>query len=392
MKKWPAILVILGLLALLAACGPSVDYDDEVSQRVAETQTKQAWEASVEAAQLTAEADSEQSEDTEEVQDPPPPTQTPQPEDTPLPEIIHVIQPDLPAEKINSFVTDFNSSGYAFDGFTYGDQFFINRYERPFTREMTEYRGYLDIVEANLKYNPPWLYIEVFLAKDLPESSSAVYGIELDLDKDARGDYLVLVPHPVSEEWSVEGVAVVQDTNDDVGGEIPLLTEVLPDDWNGDGYDRVLFQSGQGGDPDLAWVRRDPELKNSLQIAFKSDLVGTTGFFWVVWADEGLQNPALADYNDQFTFEEAGSPYPEHRYHPIQEINLVDSTCRSWYMFEPVGDEVGVCQIYEPGEGFQLCYTFNTGATPITACNEVCSPECPDLLPGNAFCRPCTIP
>ena len=381
MKKWQLVLIPMLLTALLAACGPSVDYDDEVSQRVAETQTKQAWEASVEAAQLTAEAESEEAED------PPPPSATPQPEDTPLPEVVHEIMPDLPAEKINSFVTDFNSSDYAYEGATYGDQFFINRYERPFTREMAEYRGYLDIIKANLKYNPPWLYIEIFLAKDLPASSNAIYGIELDLDKDARGDFLVLVPHPTSAEWTVEGVAVVQDTNDDVGGATPLLTEVLPDGWTGDGYDRILFQGGRGADPDLAWVRLDPEVPNSLQIAFKSDLVGTSGFFWVVWADEGLQNPALADYNDQFTFEEAGSPYPEHRYHPIQEINLVDSTCRSWYMFEPVGDEIGVCQIYEPGEGFLICYNFGE----FSSCGDICMPECPDIG-GGTFCRPCTMP
>lgn len=387
MKKWSALVIPFVLVLLLAACRPSTEYDDEVALRVAETQTKQAWEAAVEAAQLTAEAESS-AQATEESSEPPPPTATSQPTDTPLPEIVHVLVPDDPAEKINSFVTDFNSSGYALEGATYGDQFFINRYERPFTREMVEYRGYLDIIEANLKYNPPWLYIEVFLAKPLPESSQAIYGVELDLDKDGRGDYLVLAPHPGSEDWSVEGVAVVEDSNDDVGGETPLLTEVLPEGWVGNGYDRVLFQGGRGEDPDLAWVRLDPEDPTSLQIAFKSDLVGTGGFFWVIWADEGLQNPALADYNDQFTFDEAGSPYPDHRYHPIQEIYLVDSTCRSWYMFDPVGDEVGVCQIYEPGEGFLLCYTFGE----FVACGDVCMPECPDPLPINASCQPCTMP
>ena len=391
MKKWSIFIIPLVLVLAVSACAPSTEYDDEVALRVAETQTKQAWEASVEEAQLTAEAESS-AQATEEPEDPPPPTNTSPPADTPLPEIVHNQVPDDPAEKINSYVTDFNSSGYAFEGATYGDQFFINRYERPFTREMVEYRGYLDIIEANLKYNPPWLYIEIFLAKPLPENSAAIYGVELDLDKDGRGDFLVLAPHPVSEEWTTDGVAVLTDSNDDVGGEIPLLTEELPQDWVGDGYDRILFQGGRGADPDLAWVRLDSEEPTSLQIAFKSDLVGNSGFFWVIWADEGLKNPTLADYNDQYNFEEAGSPYPEHRYHPIQEIYLVDSTCRSWYMFEPVGDEVGVCQIYEPGEGFQLCYTFNTGDSTITVCSEVCSPECPDSLPSNYSCRPCTMP
>ena len=379
------ILILSFCLMFLSACGTTQDIEDEVAQAVAATQTKKAWEAAVESAQMTAEADADAPSTAEEAED------VPVIEDTPEPAIVHAVFPNNPAEKDNSFVTDFNSSDFATEGSTYGDQFFINRYERPFTRGMLEYRGYLDIIRANLKYNPPWFYIQVFLAKPLPESSAALYGIELDLDLDGRGDTLILAQQPPGEDWTVEGVTVLEDTNEDVGGEQPLLTEELPENWPGDGFDQVIFQSGRGEDPDLAWVRLNPEDPTSLEIAFKVELGGSSGFFWVVWADEGLQDPSLADYNDRFTFPEAGSPYPEHRYNPIQEINLLDSTCRSWYGLQPEGDEIGLCQIYEPGEGFRLCYRFIYGATQLTVCSDVCAPACPGELPSNYYCVPCTL-
>lgn len=388
MKKWFLIILLSLLLLVLSACGAPEEVDVEVALRVAETQTKMAWEASVESAQLTAEAEADAPQESEEAEESPEPEVTEEPADTPEPVIIHVMMPDTPAEKNNSWVTDFNSIDNAEEGFTYGDQFFINRYERPFTRGMDEYRGYLDIIRANLKFNPPWFYVQILLSSPLPETSTAQYGFEIDMDIDGRGDYLILVPQPSGEDWTVEGVAVLTDTNEDVGGVNPLLTEVLPLDYVSDGYDLEIFNSGRGRDPDLAWVRLNPDDPTSLEIAFKADLTEGTAYLWTVWADEGLRDPRLADYNDQFTFEEAGSPFPEHRYHPIQEIYLLDTTCRSWYGYEPVGDEVGLCQIYEPGEGFLLCYTFSF----TVVCSEVCMPECPSGLPSGTFCRPCTMP
>ncbi len=384
--KHRSVLILLSVcILILSGCGAPEDIEDEVAEAVAATQTRQAWEAAVESAQLTAEAEesaSAEPEEPEEVTE----EVTAEPADTPEPAIVHAVFPDTPAEKDNSFVTDFNSSDFAAEGYTYGDQFIINRYERPFTREMVEYRGYLDIIEAKLKFNPPWFYIQVFLAKPLPESSAALYGIELDIDRDERGDILILAQQPVGSDWTVEGVTVLEDSNEDVGGQEPLLTEELAEDQVGDGYDTVIFQSGRGEDPDLAWIRLNPEDPTSLEFAFKAELAGNAGFFWVVWADDGLRDPSMADYNDRFNFEVAGSPYPEHRYHPIQEIYLLDSTCRSWYGLEPVGDEIGVCQA-SPEEGFRLCYMFLTHAG--TFCLPECMPECPEELPSNYYCVPC---
>lgn len=391
MKKWSFIICISLLLFSLSACGEPEGIEDEVALAVAQTQTKQAWEESVESVQQTAEAGEIATQEVEEPTDAPEPTDPPKPTKTPEPEIIHVEVPGNPAEKINSFVTDFNSSDYAEELVTYGDQFIINRYERPFTQEMGEYRGYLDIIRANLRFSlPPWIYVEVFLAEPLPDTSAALYGIELDLDIDGRGDYLILAQQPPGEEWTVEGVTVLEDTNEDVGGVMPLLTEELTEELVNDGYDRAIFQEGRGEDPDLAWVRLNSKDPASLEFAFKVDLTKKTGFLWVIWADEGLQDPSWADYNDRFTFEEAGSPYPEHRYYPIQGIYLVDSTCRSWYGLEPEGDEIGICQVYESGEGFRLCYSPLTHAG--IYCSPECLPECPEELSANYFCQPCTMP
>jgi len=388
MKRKTRALITVMILLTLAACGQTDGEDDQdIAQSVAATQTKMAWETSLESVRQTEAAQEEEPAEAEVVEEQPP---------TPEPDVVHVLLPDMPNEAIASYMTDFNSSEFAADQVTYGDQFFINRYERPFTAEMEEYRGYLDIVRANLKYNPPWFYVEVFLAEPLPESSGALYAVELDLDVDNRGDFLILAAQPSGEDWTVEGLTVLEDSNEDVGGDLPLLTEELPADLAGDGYDREVVREGRGDDPDLAWIRRNPEDPACLEFAFKDELTGNTGFLWNAWSDEGLRDPALADYNDRFTFEEAGSPYPEHQFYPIQELNLVDSTCRSWYGFQPEGDEVGLCQIYTPGEGYRLCVSYTFGAGTFTQCNETCLPECPSH-PGSVgsityFCRRCKLP
>ena len=68
--------------------------------------------------------------------------------ETPTPEpIVHEMVPEEPFNnKINTYVTDFNSINFTHQGITYGDIFLMNRYERPFTVEMEEYRGYLDLI------------------------------------------------------------------------------------------------------------------------------------------------------------------------------------------------------------------------------------------------------
>ena len=373
------VMLIIVLAVFVGACAGGGPEDDAIAAGVAATQTKQAWEADLESIRQTEQAQGpELAQETVETM------------------IVHEMIPGEPAEKSNTYVTDFNSIDFAEEGITYSDQFFINRYERPFTVEMEQYKVYLDLILTNLKVNPPWIYAVIYLAGELPETNQALYSLEVDNDEDGRGDFLIQAPLPPDDQWTVEGVVVLEDQDDDVGGPNPVFTDPPGEGISTNGFETELFRSGVGEDPDLAWVRRDPVDPTSLQIAFKVDLVGAQGFFWSVWADEGLRNPGFADYNDKFNFEEAGSPYPEHDYYPIQEINLVDSTCRSWYGLEPVGDEPGICQVYSRGTGYKLCLTYNLGNTTLTNCSDVCMEECPrlpDPIGGLSWsCQKCTMP
>jgi len=378
MKKRSLVVILTSIMmVVLTACGGDNADDQAIAFAVAATQTKQAWEASLDEARQIE--------------------QTQAPADTPEPVIEHVMFPGEPTEKSNAFLTDFNSIDYADEGHTYSDQFIINRFERPFTVKMEEYRGYLDLVLANLKINPPWIYLDVFLAVELPESSAAMYSLELDVDLDGRGDYWIRAAMPADSNWTVDGVFVFEDSNDDVGGPNPVITDPPEDSESTNGYDLLLFQEGLGDDPDLAWVRRNPEDPTSLQIALKQSLIGSQGILWAVWADEGLRNPGLADYNDRFTFDQAGSPYPNHMYHPIQAINLVDSTCRSYYGFEPTGAELGLCQIYRTGTGWKFCVRLPDGES---VCVDTCG-GCPDVdllneIYGSRgyhfYCEKCDMP
>lgn len=379
------IITVILTVFVASGCGmqngePAVDVESEIAAGVAATLT-------AEAAQ-TAQAAPDRSAQVED-------TETPEP--TKTQEIVHEMIPGEPLELSNTYLTDFNSFDFAGEGFTYGDQYLINRYERPFTREMVDYYGYLDLVLVNLKVNPPWTYAEIFLADDLPEEGEATYSMELDLDEDGRGDILVTALLPTSDEWTVRGVRVYQDVDGDVGGENPLIPDPVVETLTG--YEELIFDAGVGDDSDLAWVRRHPEEPAAFEIAYKTDLTQNAGYLWSVIADEGLQEPGMADYNDWFSFPEAGSPYPEHDYHPIQEIYLLDSTCRSWYGYEPEGDEIGLCQQYieqGPDKGWKLCVTTESGDT---RCFDTCQKKCPDLEAlnfSNTYftfsCQPCTLP
>ena len=82
-----------------------------------------------------------------------------------------------------------------------GDEYSEGRFERPFDKEMNYLPG-LDIVRAELvRPSDGWVYFTIIL-EDSPAPPPALYGIELDLNIDGRGDLLIQVPAPVSEAWS----------------------------------------------------------------------------------------------------------------------------------------------------------------------------------------------
>lgn len=229
----------------------------------------------------------------------------------------------------------------------YGDIYRFNTFERPFTSIAMDYLPDADILTFRMQADPDWYYFFIELSGVNPESGApgADYAVEFDVDIDGFGDLLVWAMPPYSTDWSTQGLSIHQDTNHDSAG-VSITHSDAP--FNGDGYDTRIFDSGQGDDPDLAWVRIDPYSSTTIQFAVKRSLPGAA-FMWGVWADYGLKDPARFSYNDYFTELEAGSPEKsEVEHYPIKEIHSVDNTCREGYGFDISGKEPFLCVLVQP--------------------------------------------
>ncbi len=386
-RRTTDLLLLIIIMALgLSACQASVGSDSEIDHRVQEgikaTLTREAFLGSVDSAR-----------ETETILNLPTATQaataTTRPSETPTlsptPEPLHKLIPGSPST-VHSYISDIVSVDSAKEKTALGDSYAWSRLERPFTPKSMEYRSYLDIYQVKLVAADPWIYITVVLIGKLPAEGDIRYAVELDTDHDGRGDFLVITSLPADIEWTTDGVQVRADGDEDIGGLFPLYMEgPLPEQ---NGYEKIIFDKGEGEDRDLAWVRRDPDNRNQVQIAFKDSLVGSIGFLWNVWTDEGIKDPGLFDFNDHFTFDEAGSPNKGNYRYPLKAVALVDSTCRSWYGYIPTGTEPGLCftgdHLQElPGYGWCEASAKSTGCE-----NNICMSNCP----RNRFCIPCKLP
>jgi hypothetical protein len=221
-----------------------------------------------------------------------------------------------------------------------------NRYERPYTAETMDYLPDVDLTRVEMRIAPPWVYLTFFIAGQRPDGiGQTMYGAEFDINRDGRGEYLIWGASPAGADWTANGVEVWKDSNADVGGPNPQLTNAP---WTGgNGYDQKVFSGGQGADPDLAWIRQVAGgLK--IQLAFKYSAIGNAPIFlWNGLADFGVRRPDWFDYNDHFTQAEAGSPLTiQADYYPLQALFGLDNTCRDAYGFSPIGSEPGLC-MYE---------------------------------------------
>ena len=270
---------------------------------------------------------------------------TPTPSNTPTPKIPHLATPGDVPERFESQIIDPDSSMYARSRkVAAGEAFDSGNFERPFNSgSMDRYSPDLDIVMSGLFRSDEWIYVTTTLAS-VPKGTllSGTYGVEIDIDVDGRGDVLIVAQKP-GVMWSVEGVSVWRDANDDVGGSIPIDADPSK---AGDGYETLIFDSGHGFDADAAWARIDPNDFSSVQIAFKKSIIDyDKAFLWGAWAQDKI-DPALFDYNDHFTLEEAGSPLPSQtQAYPLKDLANVDNTCRWAVGFEPKGDEPGLCPL-----------------------------------------------
>jgi hypothetical protein len=271
------------------------------------------------------------------------PSDTPDSPPTPTFTIAHLVTPPG-STGTTRYITDIKTQDYAPQKKAIGgDEYFNNRWERPFTAETMEYLSDVDLVRVEMKIAAPWVYLTFeFVAPRAEGIGETMYGAEFDVNKDGRGDYLVWGASPANGEWTTDGVEVWKDTNADVGGATPQSSNAPS--IGGNGYDENLVADGHGDDPDLAWIRQ-LEGGEKVQLALKySALNNASQFLWNGLADAGIRNPAWFDYNDHFTQAEAGSPLPvQTTFYPLKEIWGLDNTCRDAYGFTPTGTEPGLC-------------------------------------------------
>ena len=241
---------------------------------------------------------------------------------------------------------DVDSSGTAPENRApYGDSYNINLFERPFTETVMNYIPALDITTFTLSQDNDWYYVSFDLAGgDMNDPLGIMYGVEIDKDHDGSGDVLVWAGPPFTAEWLAETTRVYIDTNHDTGGPSAERSDAV---LQGDGYDTLIFDRGQGNDPDLAFARLNPQSSSAVQIAFKRSLAGNA-FLWGVWADAGLRDPGKFNYNDRFKEEDAGSPEKSEKYYPIKAVSQVDNTCWLPAGFQPIGEEAHLCPSSEP--------------------------------------------
>jgi len=252
---------------------------------------------------------------------------------TPTMEVFHSLVPSTSVE-IGKLIYDVTSVDTAAENRApYGDSYDKNLFERPFLDDMS-YVPDLDIASYNLSMDKKFYFISIELVGTNPNNDLGIqYGVELDLDADGFGDYIVIAYPPYSAVWSTENVQVVRDSDHDTGGLSGARSDApLP----GDGYEQVIFDGGRGpdDDPDLAWVRINAGAKATVQFAFKVGLVEDGRFMFGVISDGGLREIGDLDYVDRFTIEEAGSSVRDNKNYPLKALFGVDNTCRTAQGFE----------------------------------------------------------
>ena len=271
----------------------------------------------------------------------------PLPTSTPTAVAVSAVPPEGPSLVLESEIEDPDSSTTAAQRRApAGDDFFRNLFERPFSASaMDLYYPEVDIQHASLSLSNEWIYFTVKLKGPGVNGLDANYGVELDLNGDGRGNMLIVASAP-KPNWSTGGVRVWQDTNRDIGDERPIFSDPPQ---LGNGYDVLVFDQGIGSSPDLAWARLSPNNPNTIQIAIRRELINNDlVFLWGVWASREAIKPAWFDYNDHFTFEEAGSPNWNSSQYPLKSLYAVDSTCRWVLGFIARGDEAGICPRPQP--------------------------------------------
>jgi len=298
-------------------------------------------------------------------------TATPEPPTaTPIP---HVFLPGEPGW-INKYFYDTDSSTTAASkSAAGGDDYYSNKYERPFSQTDMVYYPDLDILKAEISHDANFFYITITVKGLNPSTGNltGTFGAELDTDLDGRGDFLLYCDVPNFNDWKIETAHAFKDTNNDVGGALPTRHDAS---YTGDGFDTMIFSPSILDDPDGLWCRQRVGADVKVDLAIHKPLVGNPGqFAWGVWTDLGLKQPGWFDYNDHFTFDQAGSPMSGTSYYPLKDIHSLDNTCREAFGFEPSVEILGMCFVPTP-----------TPTTPPPTPTNTLQPR-PGGLRGNIF-------
>jgi hypothetical protein len=241
-----------------------------------------------------------------------------------------------------------------------GDKILDNLYERPFTSKAMVYQPDINILKVSIAGDADFYYFTLTLQGLDPAAKTltGTYGIEFDRSKTGQGDLLVRAS-TLKEEWSFENVHAYIDQNKDVGGYKPIVAE---EGFKGDGYetevklegDKVAYARTVAGDPPI------------VQIAVSKALMGDAAeFLWGGWADKGINDPKLFDYNDYFGPNAAGSPINTDKDYPLKGLYSLDNTCRLPFGFEPpMGTIPGMClSIPAKVEGSSSCVCVRWNVT-----------------------------
>ena len=287
----------------------------------------------------------------------PEPVKEAPPEPTPIP----FLQPGEPPEP-ERILEDTDASLRAYEKRVLGgDNFLNNLYERPFTSREMVYQPDLNILAVSIAADEAFFYFTIVL-EGYDEASGRVtgsYGIEFDRTKTGRGDLLVWVSNPQEEEWGTEKVTVFEDTEAVVGGITPIVAET---GWKTNGYVHMLEMEGDR----VAHARLVKVEQPNVQFAISRALLGNPEeFLWGAWADGGLREPGMFDYNDRMGPSMAGSPMKDSKDYPIKDLFSLDNTCHLPYGFAQSGAIPGMCLVgSEPVDSKCVCVRWNQAVFP----------------------------
>lgn len=263
----------------------------------------------------------------------------------------------LPAERLDQG-GDVDSSANAYKKMVSGGDEFVNGvFERPFNANtMDTYFPYLDIVNLQGYRDDTWGYGTITLSNtDKSGALPGQYALELDLNRDGRGDWLVLAQSVSSTDWSTQGVQVWHEPDTDIGGQFAMVADNKPQ--GTEGYEDLVFDEGNGELVDAAWARISPDDPKTVEISFKLATIGDpTAYAMGGWAGTKL-DPAMFDFNDYMTHVQAGSPLPGYKVYPLKDLAEIDNTCRLAIGFAPTGKEPGLCAtvVRRQAEGGSPC-------------------------------------